>query len=403
MANPVAANPVAANPVAASKSEGILQTCKACAHEFRAPLKLVGKEMPCPYCRRMMLISEVKVVNEDRLVGREVAGCTLLSRLGAGALGVVYAADQKAMERQVALKMLSSKAAGEPETVARFQREAKLCAQIQHPNVVGVFDCGHERGVHFLVMELVEGGTFAGLIEEHGQLTWHDTFAYGLQIAKALEHLHSTEIIHRDIKPANVLITYEGVAKLADLGLAKQLGAEEISASTGLTMQGVAMGSPAYMPPEQIRSAKDSTASCDLYALGASMFQAMTGKLPFDGRSATEVMGKVLREPAPLVSIHDPTIPAGVVELIDRLLSKEPKGRPATATALIAEMEAVLQNPDKSRSGNKAVAKSAPTSVPTAGNPAAARSNSGLSIVAMAFIALGVIFVLMFLYLVFRP
>ena len=250
-------------------------------------------------------------------------------------------------------------------------------------------------------MELVEGGTFAGLIEEHGRLTWHDTFAYGLQIAKALEHLHSTEIIHRDIKPANILITYEGVAKLADLGLAKQLGSEEISASTGLTMQGVAMGSPAYMPPEQIRSAKDSTASCDLYALGASMFQAMTGKLPFDGRSATEVMGKVLREPAPLVSIHDPTIPAGVVELIDRLLSKEPKGRPATATALIAEMEAVLQNPDKSRS--KMLAKSAPASAPTAGNPAITRSNSGLSIVAKVLIALGVVFVLVFLYLVFRP
>ena len=350
----------------------------------------------------MMLISEVKVVNEDRLVGREVAGCTLLRRLGAGALGVVYAADQKAMQRQVALKMLSSKAAGEPETVARFQREAKLCAQIQHPNVVSVFDCGHERGVHFLVMEIVEGGTFAGLIEEHGHLTWQDTFAYGLQIAKALEHLHSTDVIHRDIKPANVLITYEGVAKLADLGLAKQLGSEELNSSTGLTMQGVAMGSPAYMPPEQIRSAKDSTASCDLYALGASMFQAMTGKLPFDGRSATEVMGKVLREPAPLVSTHDATIPAGAVELIDRLLSKEPKGRPASATALIADMEAVLQNPDGVRFGKKSVLKSAAPAAATAGNPGPPQATSGMSLVAKGLIALGVLVVAAFLYLVFK-
>ncbi len=385
---------------AASKTEGILQTCRACAHEFRAPQKLVGKEMPCPYCRKIMLISTPAVVNEDRLVGREVAGCTLVRRLGAGALGVVYAADQKAMERQIALKMLSSKAAGEPETVARFQREAKLCAQIQHPNVVGVFDCGHERGVHFLVMELVEGGTFAGLIEEHGKLTWHDTFAYGLQIAKALEHLHSTEIIHRDIKPANVLITYEGVAKLADLGLAKQLGADEMNSATGLTMQGVAMGSPAYMPPEQIRSAKDSTASCDLYALGASMFQALTGKLPFDGRSATEVMGKVLRDPAPLVSIHDPTLPAGVVELIDRLLAKEPKGRPATATALIADMEAVLQDPNRTRHG-KPAARTAPA--PTAGNPGEPKGASGMSnqtaiVISVLLLILGGVF----LFFVFK-
>ena len=389
-----------ANVVAASKTEGILQTCKACAHEFRAPQKLMGKEMPCPYCRRMMLLSEVKVVNEDRLVGREVAGCTLLQRLGAGALGVVYAADQKAMERKVAIKMLSSKAATEPETVTRFQREARLCAQIQHPNVVGVYDCGHERGVHYLLMELVEGGTFAGLIEEHGHLSWHDTFAYGMQIARALEHLHSTDVIHRDIKPANVLITYEGVAKLADLGLAKQLGAEEVNAATGLTMQGVAMGSPAYMPPEQIRSAKDSTASCDLYALGASMFQALTGKLPFDGRSATEVMGKVLRDPAPLVSIHDPTIPAGVVELIDRLLSKEPKGRPASATALIADMEAVLQDPNKVRHGNRSAAKNASAAGATAGNPLP--ETTGLPMIAKVVIGVSAVLVLVFIYLVFK-
>ena len=381
----------------ASKTEGLLQTCRACQHEFRAPTKLVGKEMPCPYCRKLMTIAAPVVVQEDRLVGREVAGCTLLRRLGAGALGVVYAADQKVMERQVAIKMLSSKAASEPETVARFQREAKLAAQINHPNVASVFDCGQERGVHFLLMELVEGGTFANLIEEHGKLTWHDTLAYGLQIAKALESLHSQGIIHRDIKPANVLITYEGVAKLADLGLAKQLDAE-ISAGTGLTMQGVAMGSPAYMPPEQIRSAKDSTASCDLYALGASMFQALTGKLPFDGKSATEVMGKVLREPAPSVSSLLPEVPPGVGELIDRLLAKEPKGRPATATILIADIEAVLADPAKTRHGKPAArATAAPV---TAGNPGAPQA--GLPLAVKLAIAGAVAVVCVFLWLVFK-
>ena len=387
--------------IAASKTEGLLQTCRACQHEFRAPAKLVGKEMPCPYCRKMMVIKAPEVVQEDRLVGREVAGCTLLRRLGAGALGVVYAADQKSMERTIAIKMLSSKAAGEPETVARFQREAKLAAQITHPNVAAVFDCGHERGVHYLIMELVEGGTFANLIEEHGKLTWHDTLAYGLQIAKALQSLHQRGIIHRDIKPANVLLTYEGEAKLADLGLAKQLDSEP-SAATGLTMQGVAMGSPAYMPPEQIRSARDSTASCDLYALGASMFQAITGKLPFDGKSATEVMGKVLREPAPPVTSLAPEVPAGVAELIDRLLAKDPKDRPADATSLIADIESVLADPHKVRHG-KARAKApapAPAS-PTAGAPGAGAAE-GLPLMLKLGIAVGVILVGAFLYAVFK-
>ncbi len=391
--------------VAASKIEGLLQSCKGCQHEFRAPAKLVGKEMPCPYCRRMMAIVTPAQVSEDRLVGREVAGCTLLRRLGAGALGVVYAADQKAMERPVAIKMLSSKAAGEPETVARFQREAKLASSIAHPHVIATYDCGQERGVHFLVMELVEGGTFASLIEEHGKLSWHDTLAYGMQVAKALDHLHGMGIIHRDIKPANILITYEGEAKLADLGLAKQMESGDVSASTGLTMQGVAMGSPAYMPPEQIRSAKDSTASCDLYALGASMFQALTGKLPFDGKSATEVMGRVLRDPAPTVKSFLPEVPAGVAELIDRCLSKEPKGRPASAAVFITEIEAVLREPDKLRHGKSKIASalsgSLSGSLSTPGNPTPLASGITTSAKVTLGVA-GLLIVGIFLYFVFR-
>ncbi len=385
--------------VAASKTEGLLQSCKSCQHEFRAPAKLVGKEMPCPHCRRVLVIAAPVQAFEDRLVGREVAGCTLLRRLGAGALGVVYAADQRAMERQVAIKMLSSKAASEPETVTRFQREAKLASQITHENVAAVFDCGQERGVHYLLMELVEGGTFANLIEEHGRLSWHDTLAYGMQIGRALEALHVRGIIHRDIKPANVLITYDGVAKLADLGLAKQLDAEP-SASTGLTMQGVAMGSPAYMPPEQIRSAKDSTVSVDLYALGASMFQAVTGKLPYDGRSATEVMGKVLRDPVPSVAAIVPDIPPGVAAFIERCLAKEPKGRPETATALIAEIEGVLADPQTVSRRSRATARLAKVAA-TAGAP---QEHTGgfLSFGVVVGTVLGVLVILLFLYLVFR-
>ena len=330
----------------AAKQESYLQTCKSCQHEFRAPAKLVGKDVPCPYCRKVMVIvGPAQATNEDKLVGREIGGCRLMKRLGAGAMGVVYAAEQTSMGRQVAIKMLSSKASADPEVVQRFQREAKLCASIRHPNVVAVYDCGQEKGVHFLTMEWVDGCSFAGLIEEHFHLTWRDGAAYVLQIARALEHAHGQGIIHRDIKPANVLIDGAGQAKLADLGLAKQIDAE--GDANGLTMQGVAMGSPAYMPPEQIRSARDATPVSDLYALGATFYQAVTGKLPFDGRSATEVMTKVLRETAPPVESLVADIPPGISWFIARTLSKDPKDRPQSATIFIAELESILAAPNK--------------------------------------------------------
>ncbi len=343
------------------RGDTFLQTCKSCAHEFRAPAKLVGKGMPCPYCRKLMVVvGPAPVQNEDRLVGRVVGGCRLIKRLGAGAMGVVYAAEQVSVSRQVAIKMLSSKAASDPEVVQRFEREAKLCAAIRHPNVVAVYDCGFEKGVNYLSMEWVDGCSFAGLIEEHGKLTWQDAAAYILQIARALEHVHGQHIIHRDIKPANVLINMNGEAKLADLGLAKQVDAD---GGMGLTMQGVAMGSPAYMPPEQIRSAKDATPVSDLYALGASFYQAVSGKLPFDGRSATEVMGKVLREPAPPITTHVPDLPPAIAAFIDRSLTKDPAGRLQNATLFIKELEAAVANPNVLPKGKgKAKASGVPSS-----------------------------------------
>jgi serine/threonine protein kinase len=272
-----------------------LQTCRACAHEFRVPASLVGKRVACPHCRRPIEI-RAETGSDDKLVGKELGGCRLVRRLGAGAIGVVYQAEQVSIGRQVAIKMLSSKAVGDPKVVQRFQRESKLCAQMQHPNVVSVYDCGFERGVHYLVMEFVEGQTLAGMLDEADRIPWAKAARLILQVGRGLEHAHGMGIIHRDIKPANILVGNDGTAKLADLGLAKQLEEEGGMGESplGLTMQGVALGSPAYMPPEQIRSAKDVTPVSDLYALGASFYQLVTGVLPFDGKSAPEVMTKVL-------------------------------------------------------------------------------------------------------------
>jgi eukaryotic-like serine/threonine-protein kinase len=254
------------------------------------------------------------------------------------------------MSRRVAMKMLSSKASANTMLVQRFQREAKLCGQIKHPHVVGVFDCGFERGVHYLSMELVEGCTLAGLVDEMGPLPWQQAGNLILQTAKALDHVGSLNIVHRDIKPANILVSNEGMAKLADLGLAKQVDPDADSQDLGLTMQGAVLGSPAYMAPEQIRNAKDATHSADLYSLGATFYHVLTGVPPFEGRSATEVMTKVLRDmPATAQSVV-PGIPLGISQFVQRTLAKEVAGRPMNAEQFVEELKIVMTQPDEALS-----------------------------------------------------
>jgi len=303
--------------------------------------------LPCPHCRRLIEIVAF-AGGEDKLVGKVLGGCRLVRRLGSGALGVVYQAEQVAMSRQVAMKMLSSKAAGDPQLVARFQREAKICAQIKHPHVVGVFDCGHDRGVHFLTMEFVDGTTLAGVVEEHGPLPWQQASKHIRQVAEALDHVASLDIVHRDIKPANILVSSTGEAKLADLGLAKHLAAEG-NGDMGLTMQGVAMGSPAYMAPEQVRNARDAGKAADIYSLGATFYHLLAGVPPFEGRNGTEVMSKVLRdEPRPLTTLA-PSAPPAIVSLVHRMLAKDIDERPQDAAELIAEIDAALAAPSQAR------------------------------------------------------
>lgn len=327
-------------------SADTLFACGSCGHECRVPTRLLGRKVPCPHCRRLIEVRS-QAIPEDRLVGKTIGGCRLVRRLGAGALGVVYEAQHERLNRPVAIKMLSSKAGNDPDLVSRFQREARVAAKIQHPHVVGVHDCGHDRGVHFLVMEYVTGTTLAGLVEERGPLPWQEACGYLRQIATALDHLAQLDIIHRDIKPANILVTRAGEAKLADLGLAKQL--DPAAGELSLTMQGTAMGSPAYMPPEQVRDAKAAGPAADLYSLGATFYHLLAGVPPFEGANGAQIMMKVLSdEPRPIASLV-PGLPAGIADLVHRLLEKDVADRPQTAREAIGEIDAALAAPQQAR------------------------------------------------------
>jgi serine/threonine-protein kinase len=320
-----------------------LQTCRICRYEFRASAKLMGKKIPCAHCGAQVEVVNATNTKADPLIGKRIGNCRLNYRLGAGGIGLVYAGDQLSVGRKIAIKMLGAKAGSNEILVQRFQREAKLSAQLNHSGVVQVYDCGFDRGVHFQIMELVEGGTLANLIETHLRLPWREAIELGFQLALALDYIHSHDIIHRDIKPANILITNEGgqrLAKLADLGLAKQLDDEQ--AQMGLTMEGKPLGSPSYMPPEQVRNAKDATRVSDIYGLGATLYATITGHRPFDGKTSYEVMANVLTKEVvpPLVTITD--LPPALNELLLSCLAKDPAKRPQSAIEMAKVLEKLL-------------------------------------------------------------
>lgn len=335
----------------ASSSDGIvavqpndpLQTCRVCRYEFRASAKLAGKRIPCSHCGTLVEITTGGPAANDPLIGKRIGNCRLSYRLGAGGIGLVYAGEQLSVGRKVAIKMLGAKAGANEVLVQRFQRESKLAAQINHPNVVHVYDCGYDRGVHFQLMELVDGGTLAHLIETHVRLPWREAADLALQITRALEYIHGQDIIHRDIKPANILITVENghrIAKLADLGLAKQLDAEQ--AQMGLTLEGKPLGSPSFMPPEQVRNAKDATRASDIYGVGATFYAALTGYRPFDGKTSYEVMANVLTKEVVSPKTLVPDLPPALGDLIMRCMSKDAAKRPQKAEDLARDLERLL-------------------------------------------------------------
>jgi serine/threonine protein kinase len=317
--------------------------CPACDLVITSEPAASGKIKPCPRCGKAMTQRV-----SDPLVGRSIAGCRLVRRIGMGAMAVVYEAEQLADHQHVAIKMLTNDAAKDAENGRRFAREAQLCKSLSHPNVVAVHRHGNENGIHFMVMELIDGAAMEGVIDRHGAMPWRQIAHLILQIGQALDHIGKQGIIHRDIKPANILLTTGGVAKLVDLGFAKRLkdGDSDLAQAGDLTMQGVSMGSPAYMPPEQVLDAKQATHSADIYSLGATFFHAATGQTPFNGRTAYEIMEKVLKEaPTPPRTLV-PDIPIAISQLIEWAMEKDPDRRPASAGEFVRELEIAMFAPD---------------------------------------------------------
>lgn len=252
--------------------------------------------------------------------------------IGRGGMGAVYLAEHERLGKAVALKVLPRLAAVDPEYMARFEREVRAAGRLDHPNVVRATDAGDDRGVPYLVMELVDGIDLTKLLRTHGQLTVGDAAEIGRQAADALAHAHGKGIVHRDVKPSNLMLTDRGVVKLLDLGLAVFVSVvgradERI---TGATM----LGTQDYMAPEQWVHPADVTDRADVYGLGCVLFQALVGHSPFGGSEFPSMADRKhahLFTPAPAVAAHRPDCPPGMALLVAAMLSKRPEQRPSAA------------------------------------------------------------------------
>jgi serine/threonine-protein kinase len=250
-------------------------------------------------------------------------------RLGVGGMSTVVTAFDRRLERPVAVKLLAEHLAEDDQFVTRFRREALSAARLVHPNIVQVFDFGLDErsGRHYIVMELVSGQSGAEILREEGVLGVQEALSMVLQACRGLDYAHRNGVIHRDVKPGNLLRAEDGVTKLADFGIAKAMSDE-----SGITQVGSVIGTAAYLAPEQA-AGEQVGPQADLYALGVVTYQFLSGRLPYEAQSLTELAMKQLREVPPPLDELNPEVPPTLAVAVDRALALEPRDRYADADA----------------------------------------------------------------------
>ncbi len=265
----------------------------------------------------------------------------IVRELGAGGMGIVYLARQTSLGRQVALKVIKPIFSQSPQSRARFQREASAVARLAHPNIVAVHTAGEENGTLYLAMDYVEGRGLDELINaaaDRGErIPINDSVRYAAQIARALEAAHKAGIVHRDVKPSNVRVTAHARAMLLDFGLARD------RESIRLTMSGELQGSPYYMPPELLRGKNvEPDGRCDVYGLGVTLYESLTGRVPFEGDTLERVLHQILSDPPPPPRISNAALSKDLETVVLKALEKDPERRYQTAGEFADDLEALL-------------------------------------------------------------
>ena len=264
----------------------------------------------------------------------------LREKIGTGGMADVWLAEDTELDRNVAIKILHDRFAQDKEFVERFQREAQSAAGLQHPNVVGIFDRGVFRDTYFIAMEYVDGPSLKDLVK--GGMAIQDAVDFTRQILNAARFAHRKGIVHRDLKPQNVLIDDEGRARVADFGIAR--GGE----NSDITATGSVMGTAQYLSPEQAQG-KETTPRSDIYSIGVILYEALSGRVPFEGDSAVAVALKQVSETARRPSAINPNVPPALDAVVMRALAKDPDARFKDADAFLKALDAAERAPDRPR------------------------------------------------------
>jgi eukaryotic-like serine/threonine-protein kinase len=280
----------------------------------------------------------------------QIPGYQVISKIGKGSMGVVYKAKQLSVDRIVAIKILLDTLAQNKEFIKRFEREAKIAARLSHNNIVNAIDAGEVDGHYFFVMEYVEGPTIKDYLDKHKTFNEKEALQIVLSVAEALKHAHTRGLIHRDVKPENIILTRDAV-KLADLGLARITDDEK----WGLSEAGMAIGTPYYISPEQVRGQTNIDIRADIYSLGATLYHMVTGRVPYGGDSPTEVMRKHVDPKVPIVPPDhlNSNLSGGLGMVVETMMAKNREHRYQSPDDLILDLKCLMRDESPMIAGQK--------------------------------------------------
>ncbi len=343
--------------------------CRGCESRLDTISLWPGQSFICPLCKTRNVVGEGSTVTTDEdsgsdpsdindaelnsqrdlVAGDIVAHCRIVKKLGNGAMGAVYLAMHTTLDIPVVMKVLLGRFLKKPEFKARFYREARTAAKLDHPNVVRVLDCGEEKGLLYLVMEYVDGGSAKDLLAREGKLSSEMVVGIAKCVCRALIAAARIEIIHRDIKPDNIMRTTDGSFKLSDLGLAKTISRGARDAA--LTLDRTPLGTPHYMSPEQALDARSCDARSDIYSLGATMYHLLCGRPPFDAPTSSQVLRKHMNGTCPPPSKLNNEVPAKLDEIIGKAMMKRPEYRYASAEEMLLALRDLFDDDDSVSAG----------------------------------------------------